>query len=71
MPKKPRVSVTKETDSGRNQQFRDNKTGKKMTRPEFVREIKRGNYPDYHVRKINNVDTPASNPDNNESNNLD
>jgi hypothetical protein len=65
-----RVSVTRESDSGRNQQFRDNRTGQQMSRPEFVRQIRQGNYPNYHVRKINGVPTPASNPDNSENNNL-
>jgi hypothetical protein len=42
-----------------------------MTRPEFVRQIESGNYDNYHVRKINGVKTPVSNPDNSEKNNLD
>lgn len=66
-----RVKVTKETESGRNQQFHDNQTGANMTRAQFVKEIERGNYPNYHVRKVNNIKTPASNPDNSEDNNLD
>jgi hypothetical protein len=65
------VVVTDESGTGRNEQFRDTKTGRNMTRPEFVRQIEKGNYPGYHVRKINNVKTPASNPDKSENNNLD
>ncbi|MBA3716298.1 MAG: hypothetical protein H0W76_28230 [Pyrinomonadaceae bacterium] len=65
-----RVTVTRESDSGRNQQFRDNRNGQQMTRPEFVRQIRQGNYSNYHVRNINGVPTPASNPDNSENNNL-
>jgi hypothetical protein len=65
------VRVTQETDSGRNQRFHDNRTGHNMTRPEFVRQIREGNYPDYHVRIINGVPTPVSNPDRSENNNLD
>ncbi len=65
-----RVSVTRESDSGRNQQFRDNRTEQQMSRPEFVRQIRQGNYDNYHVRNINGVPTPASNPDNSENNNL-
>lgn len=42
-----------------------------MTRSQFVREIKNGNYPRYSVRKINNVDTPVSKPDKTVNNNLD
>lgn len=68
--KKGRVEVTRESDSGRNQRFRDTRTGNEMSRQEFVSRIKRGDYPDYHVRNIDGVDTPASNPDGKESNNL-
>lgn len=65
------VIVTIESESGRNQKFHDNKSGKDMTRVEFVQEIKKGNFPDYHVRKINGIPTPVSNPDGREGNNLD
>lgn len=65
-----RVSVTQETNSGRNQRFRDNYNGNEMSRSEFVRQIERGNYENYHIRKINNVKTPVSNPDKSENNNL-
>jgi len=34
-----------------------------MNKDEFVREIKNGNYPKYHIRNINNIETPISNPD--------
>ena len=69
MPK--RISVIKENDSGRNESFKDNFKNKTMSRAEFVKEIKKGNYPDYHIRKINNVLTPVSNPDKTRNNNLD
>lgn len=65
-----RVTVTQESDSGRNQRFHDNHTGRDMTRPTFVKEIKQGNYPHYHIRIINKVPTPVSNPDSSENNNL-
>ena len=68
--RKPRVSVTGETDSGRNQRFTDNRTGAEMTRAQFVRQIEAGQYPDYHVRLVNGVKTPASNPDTSSDNNL-
>ena len=42
-----------------------------MTRAGFVSKIESGSYPDYHVRKINNVKTPVSNPNGKEGNNLD
>ena len=68
MPK--RIRVTRESDSGRNQHFHDNFTGADMTRAQLVREIEHGNYPNYHVREINGVKTPVSNPDGNSRNNL-
>lgn len=68
MPK--RISVTRESSTGRNENFRDNFTGATMTRNQFVREIQKGNYDHYHVRNINGVLTPVSNPDNSPRNNL-
>jgi len=65
-----RITVTQESDTGRNEKFHDNYTGRDMTRPHFVREIETGNYPHYHVRNINGIDTPVSNPDSSENNNL-
>lgn len=66
-----RITVTKESDSGRNQKFRDNYKDKSMTRSQFVKEIERGNYDNYHVRDINGIKTPVSNPDKSTNNNLD
>lgn len=66
-----RISTISEDENGRNRKFRDNYNGKEMYRSEFVREIERGKYPNYHIRKINGVDTPVSNPDNSQNNNLD
>ena len=66
-----RVTVTQESETGRNQRFHDNRTGADMTRAQFVKEIERGNYSHYHVREINGVKTPVSNPDGSENNNLD
>lgn len=65
-----RVVVTRETGSGRNTHFHDNATGIDMTRSQFVRQIEAGKYPDYHVREMDNVKTPCSNPDGKERNNL-
>lgn len=67
---KGRLSVTKETESGRNTGFRDNRTGEKMNRSELVSAIKAGEYPDYHVRNVNGLPTPVSNPDRKKDNNL-
>ena len=66
-----RVSVTGEGNTGRNQKFHDNYTGADMTRKQFVKEINQGNYKNYHVRNINGIDTPVSNPDTSTNNNLD
>ena len=65
-----RVSVTKESNTGRNERFHDNYKGTDMTRTQFVREINNGNYENYHVRNINGVQTPVSNPDSTRNNNL-
>lgn len=65
-----KVSVIKENSTGRNETFKDNSTGKTMSRAQFVKEIEKGNYSDYHVREINGVKTPASNPDGKSGNNL-
>ena len=66
-----RVTVTKESNTGRNQKFHDNYTGADMSRPDSVKQIEKGNYPNYPVRNINGVKTPVSNPDGKSNNNLD
>lgn len=68
MPK--RVSVTRESETGRNLRFRDNYTGADMSSSQFVRQIENGNYPHHHVRVINGIKTPVSNPDKSTRNNL-
>lgn len=65
-----RITVTRESDTGRNERFHDNRTGADMTRNQFVRQIQQGNYDNYHVRNINGVPTPVSNPDRSHRNNL-
>tara|TARA_A100001391_G_scaffold159227_1_gene117765 strand:- start:16300 stop:16515 length:216 start_codon:yes stop_codon:yes gene_type:complete len=66
-----RVSVITESKSGRNQKFHDNYTNEDMTRAQFVKEIENESYSQYHVRKVNGVKTPVSNPDSSKNNNLD
>lgn len=66
-----RVTTTHESSSGRNTKFHDNYTGANMTRNQFVKKIESGEYPKYHVREINGVKTPVSNPDPSKDNNLD
>ncbi|MEY8428814.1 hypothetical protein AALA00_14125 [Lachnospiraceae bacterium 46-15] len=68
MPK--RITVTRESSTGRNETFHDNFTGADMNRDQFVRQIQQGNYGNYHVRNINGVPTPVSNPDSKRNNNL-
>ena len=70
MANKPRVSVNRESETGRNETFHDNQTGRNMNREQFVKSIEKGNYPDYHVRVINGIPAPCSNPDGSENNNL-
>lgn len=66
-----KVTVTKESNTGRNLRFRDNYNGNEMSRSAFVGKIKKGNYDNFHIRKINGIETPVSNPDKSKNNNLD
>ena len=65
-----KVIVIGKNDSGRNTYFKNVSTGERMTRSQFVSQIERNKYPDYHVRLCNNIKTPCSNPDNYRGNNL-
>jgi hypothetical protein len=65
-----RVKVINENSTGRNQTFHDNYTNADMTRTQFVKKIESGNYNNYHVRNINGIKTPVSNPDRTTNNNL-
>jgi hypothetical protein len=65
-----RIKVISESDSGRNQTFKDTRTGQEMTREQFVQQIDQGAYPNYHVREVKGIKTPVSNPDQSENNNL-
>ncbi len=66
-----RIIVTSEDKNGRNTDFYDTYEHRSMTREKFVRDIERGKYDNYHVRNINGVPTPCSNPDKSKNNNLD
>jgi hypothetical protein len=68
---KKQITVTRESSSGRNLKFHDNKSGDDLTRSQLVKKIEQGNYPEYHVRNINGIKTPVSNPDSSTNNNLD
>lgn len=63
------VIVTEQTDSGLNQAFKA--PGRpEMSRPEFVKQIEKGNFPDYHVLHKDHMKIPRSNPDGKKGNNL-
>jgi len=64
------IEVIKKEEMGRNILFYDPKLNLYMVRPEFVDWIKRGAYPGYHIRVINGIETPCSNPDEYLENNL-
>jgi len=66
-----KISVLKESETWRNELFKDNYTQEIMTREQFVKQIELWNYDNYHIRNINGIDTPVSNPDETELNNLD
>lgn len=65
-----RVTTTVETGTGRNINFHDNFTWADMNRRSFISQIKQWNYNNYHIRVINDIETPVSNPDSTKDNNL-
>lgn len=65
-----RVKVTRQTDTGRNIRFKDTSSNRYMSRSQFVKSIESGNYKDYHIRTINGIKTPVSNPNSSSKNNL-
>ncbi|QDF29932.1 hypothetical protein [Halarcobacter anaerophilus] len=65
-----KVSTISESSTGRNTMFHDNYSGANMTRSQFVNQIEKGNYSNYHIRVINDIKTPVSNPDPHRDNNL-
>lgn len=64
------IIVFEENETGRNDWFLDFAKGILLSRDQFVREIKSGNYPGYLVADINNISTPMSKPDGVSANNL-
>ena len=65
-----RLKVTSESPTGRNTGFLDTRTGQQMTAFEVALKIRSGQYENYHLRNINGVPTPVSNPDKKKGNNL-
>lgn len=68
MSKKPKLTVTRESETGLNTHFRTS-TGQNLTRGQVADNIK--NFPDYHVVNQGGKRIIRSNPDNNKYNNLD
>lgn len=67
--KSNRIKVVSENKSGRNVRFKVGKTT--MSRARLVKSIDNGNHARFHIRIINGVKTPVSNPDKSKNNNLD
>jgi len=64
------VIKIQEDESGRNLEFMDVTTGMKMDRQDFIKLIRDGKYPRYHVRVIEGIETPVSNPNKDHEDNL-
>ncbi len=69
MSGKKDIRVTEESSTGRNQSFKAPGHAE-MSRAQLVSEIRAGEFAGYHIRVINGVATPVSNPDRSEGNNL-
>lgn len=65
-----RLSVVKESPTGRNLVFRDNYARHMELGRIVVDKILRGGYSEYHLRMINGELTVVSNPDKSLANNL-
>lgn len=64
------IKVTSESDSGRNERFRDLDTGRSMDLKQFTTAINYGTYNNFYTRNINGIETPVAKPDNSKTNNL-
>ncbi|MCC7006575.1 MAG: hypothetical protein IT497_08010 [Ottowia sp.] len=64
------VVVIKESKTGRNELFFDTRSGRTLSREDFVAAILAGDYPGYRVSLIKGLPTPISKPDNSAANNL-
>ena len=64
-----KITTTSESSSGRNLRFDVPGQGN-LSRRELVQQIRSGQHEDYHVRIINRVATPVSNPNGSENDNL-
>jgi predicted SPOUT superfamily RNA methylase MTH1 len=70
MKGKSKITVTSESATGRNTRFDVPGQGD-TSRQALVQQIRHGDHPGYHVRVINGLATPVSNPDGSVGNNLD
>lgn len=69
---KPRLTVVEESKSGMNRKFRDNRSGKILTRIEVAKKIDNGNLSGYHhYRDEKGQLVIRSNPNGVASDNLD
>ena len=69
MSGKSRITVTSESDTGRNTRFNVPGHGE-VSRRELVQQIRHGERDGYHVRIINGLATPVSNPNSSGTDNL-
>ncbi len=69
MAKKPTITVTSESDTGRNLRF-NTPRGENVSRQKLAQEIRAGQHEGYHVRVINRLATPVSNPNRSSKDNL-
>lgn len=68
--RKGNIKVTKESETGRNERFRDMDTGRTMDLKQFNKAINNGTYNNFDTRVINGIETPVSKPDKYKNNNL-
>ncbi len=65
------IKTIQESNSGRNERFKNINTGREYSRRELVNEIENGKVEKAHIRITNGIKTPCSNPDKSKNNNLD
>ncbi|KHM52401.1 hypothetical protein NZ47_05065 [Anaerovibrio lipolyticus] len=65
-----RLTVTKESNTGRNIEFRDNMTGEIISDKEAIKRTENGMYTDYMVQIRYGKKTLVSKPDGDKNNNL-
>ena len=69
MKGKSSITVTSESETGRNVRFSVAGQGD-VSRQALVQQIRAGEHQNYHVRIINGLATPVSNPNGTEGDNL-